>query len=154
MTLAPTVSTVVGRACLAASVGQTMGLDDVGFIIPDGFAAEHVETSGGIFHGTSIHVSTLGTAATAMFEADNLGYIEVSGSVVLTGSPTFTIATINCTRNSLVELEASCTFTGTTAAAVTRFYVNGNSTIYTFDQGISYIPGTSGGVIDSGGVYA
>lgn len=76
------------------------------------------------------------------------GAFVVSGGVVLTGTPDFSIAFLNAENGSVIGVGL---YTG--AATGVRFRAVQNSVIYGNSPPLDYLPGDQDGILNTGGIY-
>lgn len=89
--------------------------------------------------------------AQAHWYAIDGGYFIGNGlTITLSGTPAFSIAFARADRVGILDVNGN-TFSG--SATGTRYSANGNSVIYVNGAGATYLPGSVGGAMATGGQY-
>lgn len=94
-------------------------------------------------------IAPVGGACAGWLNVNTLCQSFWFGSIVISGTPTWSSAGANIVNLSKVSIGSP--FSG--SAFGTRFNVAGGAVINTFGSGLTYLPGSTSGTINTGGLY-
>lgn len=136
-----------GVSAWGQGVAITLNNMRFGAITNNQIASQH----GALIYAFGAALAPVGNA-TSMVLAQTGGHVYLDGSTITcSNNPAYT-ATWNSNLAGLIAA-AGATFSGCSGVTGTRFVVTNHGTIYTANAGATFIPGNSGGLVASGGLY-
>ena len=104
------------------------------------------------FSNATLHTGNVFGGAFASMILAAGGSVGFAASAALTGTPSYSVATVNATTCGTISNNGFA-FTGTTANG-SRYTVSLNGVINTYGGGVSFFPGSTAGTTATGGQYA